>query len=234
MGVVVSALVLALAAAAAAASPPASAPAGPVVVEEVVAVVRNPPASPPRPLLLTRLIEEARIVLASRGAVGAAFRQIDAPVLRATLEWVLDQGLLSDEANRLRLAQVSREQVIAELVRFRAQFSGEAEYQRFLEVAELSEDEVSAVLARTLRVERYLETRLGRGGGVSDEDVQRYARERGLSASSRAAREAVRARMGEERVEVAVRELMAELRGRADIRVLDPDLGAAVPGTVVR
>ncbi len=204
---------------------PSGAAAGPAVVEEVVAVVRNPLGAAARIVTLTRLVEEARIVLVSKGAVEAAARPIDAQVLRATLEWVLNQTLLSDEAARLQVAEVTREQVAAEVGRFRARFQGDAAYARFLASAELTDEEVSAVLARMLRVERYLETRVGRGGAVSDDDVRQYAREQGLSVETRAALEAVRARLSEARVESAVRDLLAELRGRADIRILDPALG---------
>ena len=219
-------LLLALAAATPNAAEPAlSGPAaGSRVVEEVVAVVRNPLGSPARIITLTRLVEEARIVLASKGAVEAAARPIDSQLLRATLEWVLDQTLLSDDAGRLQVAEVTGDQVAAELGRFRGRFPDAAAYARFLASAELSDEEVSAVLARTLRVDRYLETRVGRGGAVADDDVRQYAGERGLSVESRAALEAVRARMTEARVGSAVRDLVAELRGRADIRILDPAL----------
>src|SRR5512143_3301471 len=107
---------LALLLALTAAAPLAPAPA---VLEEVVAVVRNPLGAPARIITLTRLVEEARIVLASRGAVEAAGRPIDSQVLRATLEWVLDQTLLSDDAGRLQVAEVARERVAAELARFK-------------------------------------------------------------------------------------------------------------------
>ncbi len=217
-------LLLALAAVAGAADPGAPGPtaAPPVVVEEVVAVVANPPGAPPRLITLTRLVEEARIVLVSKGAIEAAIRPIDAQALRATLEWVVDQTLLSDEAGRLDVAAVTRDLVAGELARFRARVPDAAAYARFLASAELSDEEVSSVLARMLRVDRYLETRVGRGGAVADEDVRRYARERGLAVESRAAREAVRARMSEERVGAAVRDLLAQLRARADVRVLAP------------
>ncbi len=224
MGVMFLPLLLALAAAPAAPGAPDAAPA---VVEEVVAVVRNPSGAQARVITLTRLVEEARIVLASRGAVEAAFRPVDAGVLRATLDWVIDQTLLSDEAGRLQVMEVSRAQAADELLKFRARFPDAAAYARFLATAELSDEEISAVLARTLRVGRYLDTRIGRGKPVDDEDVRRYAAERELSVESRAARDAVRARLSEARVEAAVRELLAELRGRADVRVLDA-LGSPV------
>jgi hypothetical protein len=75
-----------------------------------------------------------------------------------------------------------------------------------------------------LRVDRYLESRAGRGSFVADADVDDYVREHGLTADTRASREAVRSRMGEERVEAAVKDLLAELRARAEVRILDPEL----------
>lgn len=201
----------------------------PALVEEVVAVLHNPAGAPARVITLTRLADEARIVLVSRGAVGAAFRPIDAPALRATLEWLLDQTLLSDDAARLQVAEVSRNEAVAELDQFKARFPDPATYARFLLAGELTDDEVEAVLVRMLKVARYLETRVGRGSGVGDEDVASYAREHGLPSLSREGREAIRARIGEERVEAAVKDLLAELRARADVRILEPELARPAP-----
>ena len=198
--------------------------AGPVVVEEVVAEIRNPAGAPARAILLSRLTAEARIAMISRGAVEAAFRPIDAEALRAALSWLVDQTLLADDAARLQIDEVTREQAAAELARFQDRFRARADYGRFLALAELTDDEVSAVLARMLRVDRYLESRAGRGSFVADGEVADYVRERGLSADNPGAREAVRARMREERVEAAVRDLLAELRSRAEVRILDPEL----------
>jgi len=219
--VLVALLTIALAAQPAA--PAAVEPAG-EVAEEIVAVVRNPPGAAPRLVSLTRLTDEARIVLVSRGAAEAAFQAIDLPALRATLGWLIDQTLLSDDAARLRVAEVDRDGAAAELRRFRARFVDASAYARFLASAELSEEEVAAVLLRTLRVDRYLETRIGRGAAVADDEVQAYVRDHELAATTRAAREAVRARIAQGRVDAQVRALLAELRSRADVRVLDPAL----------
>jgi DNA-binding response OmpR family regulator len=106
-----SALLVALALAAA--PPPAAR-----VVEEIVAVVRNPASAPPRVVTLTKLDEEARIALVSRGASAAATGPLDAEALRAALDWLLAQMLLADDAARLRVDEVPREDVVAELRRF--------------------------------------------------------------------------------------------------------------------
>jgi hypothetical protein len=124
---------------------------------------------------------------------------------------------------------VSRDEAVAELGRFQARFPDPAAYARFLSATELTDEEVEAVLTRMLRVARYLETRIGRGAVVGEEEIAGYARDHGLEARSAASREAIRAHISEARVEAAVRDLLAELRGRADVRVLEPDLARQLP-----
>ena len=70
-------------------------------------MVRNPPSAPPRVVTLTKLVEEARIALVSRGATAAATGPLDRAALRAALEWLLDQMLVADEAARLQLDEVA-------------------------------------------------------------------------------------------------------------------------------
>lgn len=232
MGQVLPLVVTALSAAlsAAPAAEPGAAAAEPgAVIEQVVAVVRNPPGAPPRAITLSRLTEEARIVLVSRGAVEAAFRPIDEHALAATLAWLVDQTLLADEAGRLRVGEATRDQVAAELRRFQAHFPDRGAWSRFLESAGVTEEEIGGVLARMLRVDRYLETRIGKGGIVDEAEVSAFARERGIPLESRAARDAIRARLAELRVQAAVREHLAELRGRADVRILVPALAPRGP-----
>jgi len=197
-------------------------PARERVVEEVVAVVRNPPRAPPRIVTMTKLIEEARVALVSRGATAAATGPLDQAALRAALDWLVDQMLVADEAARLRIDEVPREDVLAELRRFRGRFGAPAEYERFLAASELSEDELLVTLARMVRVQRYLESRVGAAARVGEDDVDRWLRERGAPATAgRPEREAARAQLVEERARAQVKELLAELRGRADVRLVD-------------
>jgi len=200
----------------AAAGPPQGA-----VVEKVVAVIRNPAGSAPRIVTLTRLVEEARIALVGRGALDAASKPIDGPALRATLEWLVDETLVADEAARLRLDELDRDTLAAEVKRFAARFPSEAEYRRFLEATDLGEEELAASLARGLRVRRYLESRVGRVTRVSDADLDRAMAERGVASASPALREAVRGDLVEARARAQAREMVAELRSRADVRVLE-------------
>jgi hypothetical protein len=209
-------------AAALAAALAVAAPAGERVVEEIVAVVRNPPSAPPRIVTLTKLTEEARVALVSRGAVGAATGPLDREALRAALEWLLDQMLVADEAARLRIDDVPREEVVEELRRFRARFPAPAQYARFLAANELSEDELLVTLGRMVRVQRYVESRVGRAARVADDEVDGWLQEHGAASGAGPAREAARARLAEERSRAQVKELLGDLRSRAEIRVRAP------------
>lgn len=204
----------------------AAAPAGAGrVVERVVAVIRNPAGAPPRPITLTKLTEEARIALVGRGAVAAAFRPIDAEARRAALDWLVGQMLVADEAARLGLEEVDREALLAELRRFRSRFGSEADYARFLAESEISEEDLLVTLERGLRVQRYLESRVGRWARVTEEEVDGYLAERGAGGASAAARDAVRAHLVEQKVAAEVKQLLADLRGLAEVRILPEESG---------
>jgi hypothetical protein len=172
-----------------AAPAPAPGEAGWRIREEVVALVRGPGASQPRAITLTRLEEEARIALVSSGATAAAEAPLDGPALRAALEWLVDQTLLGDEATRLQVIVVEPAELEAELRRFRERFADPAAYRAFLDGLELVEEELAAVLHRTVRVARYVESR------TAAADAEGTTRK--------------------------VRALVADLRGRSEVRVLD-------------
>jgi hypothetical protein len=205
------------------AAPPATAPAG-VVVERVVAVVRNPASAAPRPLTMTRLDEEARVALVGQGGAQAAFAPLDAAARKAALRWLLDQWLVADEATRLKVDDPPREDVQRAEQEFRQRFPDEAAWRRFLAASELSEDELSSILARGVRVQRFLDGRLGRSARVSEEEVGRALAGQGRMAPTPAEREAVRARLASERAQAQVKQLLSDLRSRADIRILVPEL----------
>ena len=202
-------------------------PAGARVVEEIVAVVRNPSGAPPRIVTSTKLTEEARVALVSRGATAAATGPLDREALRSALEWLIDQMLVADEAARLRIDEVPRADVLDELRKFRARFASPAQYERFLSTSELTEEELLVTLARMVRVQRYVESRVGRAARVGEDDVDRWLRERGSPPDAGPAREAARAQLVEETARAQVRDLLAELRGRAEIRVAEPYRRAA-------
>jgi hypothetical protein len=208
----------------------ASPPPGSRVVEEIVAVVRNPASAPPRVVTLTKLTEEARIALVSRGASAAATGPLDAEALRAALDWLLDQMLLADDAARLRVDEVPRDDVLSELRRFKAQFAAPPDYASFLQDSDLTEEELLVTLARMVRVQRYVASRVGRPARVPDDEVDRWLRERGATPAPGPAREAARAQLADERTRAQVKDLIAELRARAEVRIVSAPRDAAGEG----
>lgn len=194
------------------------------VVERIVAVVRNPAGAAPRPLTLTRLVEEARVALVGQGALDAAEAPLDEAALRAALRWLVDQWLVADEAARLKVDDVAREDAQAALRRFRDRFAGEEAYRRFLARADLTEEEVAQSLLRDLKVRRYLDSRVGRSARVTEAEVDAALAAQGAGGGDEEARQQARGRLAGEKAAAQARQLLADLRSRADVRVLVPAL----------
>src|SRR3990172_7557458 len=188
----------ALAATLALGSPAAAAPAGGEELERVVVVVRSPAAREPNVITLTAVEEEARIALVSRGASLAATQPLDGPALKAGLEWLVDQTLLSEEASRLQVFEIERAEGLAELARFKGRFSKPADYQAFLGRCDLSEAELEAVLRRMLRVKRYVESRVSHAAQVPESEVSAWLDQHAAELGSRD-EEAARRHLAEER-----------------------------------
>jgi hypothetical protein len=201
----------------------ASALPPPEVVEQVIAVVRGPGTAQPRVITLSRLKEEARIALVSRGAVAAASAPLDGDTLRATLEWLIDQTLLGDEVARLQVFEVPADVVETEVRRFRERFANPGQFQAFLARLDLEEDDLAAVLRRMLRVQQYVESRITARGRVSDTDAQAWIaahpdRVAGLELAD--AERVARAALEDERAAQQVKTLVADLRARSDVRLV--------------
>jgi len=204
----------------------AAPPTGGQIVDQVVAVVRTRGAEA-RVITLTKVIEEGRIALVSRGGIEAAFALLDGAVLRASLDWYVDQVLLLDEAVRLQVFEVDRAAALPELARFKAEFPSPKDYKAFLFEIDVTEEDLLATLRRSLRVRRYLESRLGRLRATPAEVESWYAAhaaEYGGRSLPDVADE-IGARLSSSRADAETKSLLADLRARADIRVL-VDLGA--------
>jgi hypothetical protein len=221
-------VLLALAAALAADPPPepAGTPPGGRVVDEVVAVVATR-GGEARVVTLSTVAEEGRIALVSRGGTEAAFAPLDGSVLRASLDWYVDQILLHDEAVRLQVFEVDASAVDAELARFRREFRRPGDFQAFLVAIDHTEEELAAILRRTLRVRRYLESRLGRVR-PSAREIEAWYRSHPAEVAGKPLEEVsdqIASRLAATRADAETRDLLADLRSRADIRIL-VDLGA--------
>src|SRR5689334_12545918 len=156
-------------------------------LERVVAVVRAPGSTSTEAtvIMLTRLEAESRVALITRGATLAATQPLDGPALRAGLDWLVDQILLAAEAARLQVFEVDAPEREAELARFRARLGGATAYAAFLVRADLSEEELGAVLGRMLRVRRYVESRVTHAGQVSESELGAWLDEHAAALGTR-------------------------------------------------
>jgi len=160
---------------------------GATLVDSVVARVNR------HPITQSQLDLEARLALAEHGELGAAEGRLSEPALSSALDYLIDQLLLEDEAERLQVFEIDDDETRKARAQLAARFPPARSLQSFLDRFGISGDMLESSLRRGLRAERYLDSkiRVRVQGGTSPTEAQEVAKE-----------------------------LVAQLRGRADIRLL--------------
>ena len=189
--------------------------AGPerLLVDEVVAVVDA------HSITLSELMAETRIRLAMAQGPQAAAATLDRKLLGASLRRTVEERIVIAEIDRLHLGDLEKAEVDAQMARLRARFATQQEYEAFTRSIEMTDDEIAGVLARELRVARYLDNRLKLAAQVRDSEFEEATRGRQMTSSER---EILRARLGQEKYQRLLAELLASLRERTTVRILDP------------
>ena len=182
------------------------------MLDEVVAVVEA------HSITLSELAAETRVKMVEQQGAQVAEIVLDRPLLAASLRRAVQERVVLSEVERLKLFDLDRSEVDAALAKLRARFPNQAAYEQFTRAVELTDDEISAILARELRVARYLDNRLRLAAQLRDSELDEVA---GSQKLSKAGREALRTRLGKEKYLRLLGELLAELRKRADVRMLD-------------
>ena len=188
-----------------------SAPAERKLVDEVVAVVDA------HSITLSELSAETRIHLVEQQGAQVAGAIPDRALLAASLRRLVEERVILAEVDRLRLFDLDRAEVDAALARFRARFPTTEAYDRFLGRIEMTSDEVASALARDLRVARYLDNRLKLAAQVRDSEV-----EEAMRVYPGVDRASLRQKLAREKYERLLEGLLADLRRKADVRILDP------------
>jgi len=177
------------------------------LIDEVVAVVDA------HSITLSELSAETRIHLVEQQGAQAAESEPDRALLAASLRRVVEERVILAEIDRLRLFDLDHAEVEGALARFRARFPAAEAYDRFLARIEMTSDEV---LARDLRFARYLDNRLKLAAQVRDSELDEAMR-----ASPGADRGRMRQQLAREKYERLLEGLLADLRRKADVRILD-------------
>lgn len=185
------------------------------LLDEVVAVVES------QTVTLSELAAETRIGLVEQQGAQAADAIPDRALLAASLRRVIEERVVLAEVDRLKLFDLDRSEVEAAVARLRRTFPSRERWEAFTRSLRLTEAEIAAVLSREIRVARYLDNRLKLAAQLRDSELDDAVRAQG-GAASPAAREALRQKLSRQKYDRLLGELLAELRKRADVRVLDP------------
>jgi hypothetical protein len=182
------------------------------LVDEVVAVVDA------HSVTLSELAAETRIHLVEQQGPQMAAAQLDRPLLAASLRRLVQERVVLSEVERLKLFDLDHAEVESALARLRARFSSASAWESFTRQVELTDDEIGAILTRELRVARYLDNRLKLAAQLRDSELEEAWKGQG----GKGDREALRQRLSKEKYERLLTELLAELRRKASVRIVDP------------
>lgn len=196
----------------------ASGPVVSEVIDRVVAVVDG------QVLTQSELDFEARVALIERGGQSAITAPLDGAALRSALQWAIAQRLEAAEADRLHAFAVDESELAARLQKFEAQFASHAEYERFLAAEEVDEPQLAEVLARSLRAEKVLDSKVRLRARVTEEAVRAYydAHLEQFPQGYESARAAIRERLTKDRYQALVRQELTQQRAGSSVRLVAP------------
>ena len=147
---------------------------------------------------------------------------------RNVLDALIAQALRFRDVERFGAQDISADVIEARLVEIQRRFPTEAEFLAAVGRAELTLDEVRALVKRQLQVEAYIQERFAPLVFVSNEEIDTYyrgpwtqqRRERGLSVPPLASvRDEIRTAVRGSRLEEEIGKWTAQLRERADVDV---------------
>jgi len=187
-----------------------AAPSHAVLVDRVVAAVNND--------VIT--LSELRQTVAFNAAVSG--KGNGSRLEMETLQGIINRRLLLQEAYRLKVADVSEQDIAAEAVRLRERLGTESAFRDFLARTGMTEAQLEKLLGERLLVERFVEKKIGLFARVNRDDVQAYFRDHPDEFRDKRFAEVqkqITARLSEQKVSQQLDQYVDELRSRAFIRI---------------
>ena len=147
---------------------------------------------------------------------------------RAILDDLIAQALRYRDVERFGAADVSKDAIEARLLQIQKSFASVDEFNATLQKAELSLDEVRALIKREMQVENYIQERFAPMIAVSSDEIENYykgaftqqRRQRGLAVPALAdVQEEIRTTLKASRLQQEVDKWTTELRSRANVDV---------------
>jgi parvulin-like peptidyl-prolyl isomerase len=140
----------------------------------------------------------------------------------STLEGLITRRLLVQEARRLRFVEISDEEIGAERDKLRKRFGSDNAYADFLAEQDMTEQELSRMLGERLLVERFVEKKVGLFARVSRDEAERYFEDHAAEYKDKHFQDyqkTITALLTDRKMESQLRQYVAELRGKADVRI---------------
>ncbi len=141
---------------------------------------------------------------------------------KETLEGLINRRLLVQEADRVRVVEVSEQDVAAERERFRTRIGSEDVYRAFLARTGLTEARLDRMLGERLLVERFVQKKIGLFARVSHDEAEKYYAEHAAEFKGKRFPEVQAQIMNVLAGQKAGQQLdqyLADLRARAAIRI---------------
>jgi hypothetical protein len=147
---------------------------------------------------------------------------------REVLDALIAQALRYRDVERFGAQDIPRDTIEARLLQIQQRFASEAEFTAAVTRAELTLDEVRALVKRQLQVEAYIQERFAPLVFISAEDIDQYyrgpwtrqRRERGLAVPPLAqVADEIRTAARSARLEEEIGKWTAQLRARANVDV---------------
>ena len=148
---------------------------------------------------------------------------------REVLDALIAQALRYRDVERFGAEDVSHDAIDARIQEIKGRFASEADFNAALGRAELTIEEVQALVKRQLQVESYIQERFAPLVFISTEDIEEYyrgpwsqqRRERGLAVTPRndEVREEIRTLLRSTRLQAEIDKWTAQLRERANVDV---------------
>jgi len=182
------------------------------LIDEVVAVVDA------HSVTLSELAAETRIRLVEQQGPQMASAQLDRALLAASLRRLVQERVVLSEVERLKLFDLDHAEVEGAVARLRSRFPTPGAWEAFTRRLELTDEEIGAILARELRVARYLDNRLKLAAQLRDSELEEAWKAQGKQGD----REGLRQRLSKEKYERLLAELLGDLRRKASVRIVDP------------
>lgn len=162
-------------------------------------------------------LQQAMVFNAALGGKGSG-----AQTASETLEGLVNRKLLLQEAARVKLDEVPDQDAAGELARLRQRLGTDEAFRELLAGMRVSEEQLRRMLLERLRVERFLEKKIGFFARATRDEAQEYYAGHPQEFAGRSFPEVQKelmAVLSEQKAGQQLDQFISELRGRADIRM---------------